>query len=177
MKRLRSYTQSPVPRPPWTDPGRTRSAAVLPPFRSPLLLCCCSGGKTEAGQLFPCTSEWGRKDLGVCVGPGMADFAFVCWQEDKNLVHGNVCAKNILLARRGLEDGAMPFVKLSDPGISFSVLSREGNTTLLQALGAIAWSSLVQRSGTCCPQLLLDSPGSSSLPHMRVRRMHRAELC
>ncbi|XP_006262400.3 non-receptor tyrosine-protein kinase TYK2 isoform X1 [Alligator mississippiensis] len=45
--------------------------------------------------------------------------------EDKNLVHGNVCAKNILLARRGLEDGAMPFVKLSDPGISFSVLSRE----------------------------------------------------
>ncbi|NXC45712.1 TYK2 kinase, partial [Penelope pileata] len=46
-------------------------------------------------------------------------------QEDKNLVHGNVCAKNILLARKGLEDGAGPFVKLSDPGVSFAVLSRE----------------------------------------------------
>ncbi|NXG21531.1 TYK2 kinase, partial [Grallaria varia] len=46
-------------------------------------------------------------------------------QEDKNLVHGNVCAKNILLARRGLEEGSTPFVKLSDPGISFAVLSRE----------------------------------------------------
>ncbi|KAM9514158.1 non-receptor tyrosine-protein kinase TYK2 [Guaruba guarouba] len=45
--------------------------------------------------------------------------------EDKNLVHGNVCAKNILLARKGLEEGAVPFVKLSDPGLSFAVLSRE----------------------------------------------------
>nr|XP_056723205.1 non-receptor tyrosine-protein kinase TYK2 [Euleptes europaea] len=45
--------------------------------------------------------------------------------EDKNLVHGNVCAKNILLARKGLEDGLMPFIKLSDPGVSFTVLSRE----------------------------------------------------
>ncbi|XP_066469752.1 non-receptor tyrosine-protein kinase TYK2 isoform X1 [Tiliqua scincoides] len=45
--------------------------------------------------------------------------------EDKNLVHGNVCAKNILLARKGLEDGSLPFIKLSDPGVSFTVLSRE----------------------------------------------------
>ncbi|XP_077185895.1 non-receptor tyrosine-protein kinase TYK2 [Paroedura picta] len=45
--------------------------------------------------------------------------------ENKNLVHGNVCAKNILLARKGLEDGLMPFIKLSDPGVSFTVLSRE----------------------------------------------------
>ncbi|KAJ1172497.1 hypothetical protein NDU88_004343 [Pleurodeles waltl] len=45
--------------------------------------------------------------------------------EDKNLVHGNVCAKNILLARKGLEEGAMPFIKLSDPGVSFTVLCRE----------------------------------------------------
>ncbi|XP_061300111.1 non-receptor tyrosine-protein kinase TYK2 [Pezoporus flaviventris] len=45
--------------------------------------------------------------------------------EDKHLVHGNVCAKNILLARKGLEEGAGPFVKLSDPGLSFAVLSRE----------------------------------------------------
>ncbi|XP_073510192.1 non-receptor tyrosine-protein kinase TYK2 isoform X1 [Phyllobates terribilis] len=45
--------------------------------------------------------------------------------EDKRLVHGNVCAKNILLARKGLEDGTSPFIKLSDPGVTFSVLSRE----------------------------------------------------
>uniref|UniRef100_G3PKV8 Tyrosine-protein kinase n=1 Tax=Gasterosteus aculeatus aculeatus TaxID=481459 RepID=G3PKV8_GASAC len=45
--------------------------------------------------------------------------------ETKRLVHGNVCAKNILVARRGLESGTSPFVKLSDPGVSLSVLSRE----------------------------------------------------
>lgn len=37
-----------------------------------------------------------------------------------------MCAKNILVARRGLEHGTTPFVKLSDPGIALSVLSREG---------------------------------------------------
>lgn len=45
--------------------------------------------------------------------------------EDKNLVHGNVCAKNILLARKGLDDGTVPFIKLSDPGVSFAALTRE----------------------------------------------------
>uniref|UniRef100_A0A8C5LZN0 Tyrosine-protein kinase n=1 Tax=Leptobrachium leishanense TaxID=445787 RepID=A0A8C5LZN0_9ANUR len=45
--------------------------------------------------------------------------------EDKNLVHGNVCAKNILLARKGLEEKSSPFIKLSDPGVNFTVLSRE----------------------------------------------------
>ncbi|XP_075433541.1 non-receptor tyrosine-protein kinase TYK2 isoform X2 [Ascaphus truei] len=45
--------------------------------------------------------------------------------EDKNLVHGNVCAKNILLARKGLQGGSSPFIKLSDPGVTFTVLSRE----------------------------------------------------
>ncbi|XP_067333658.1 non-receptor tyrosine-protein kinase TYK2 isoform X2 [Channa argus] len=45
--------------------------------------------------------------------------------ENKRLVHGNVCAKNTLVARRGLEHDTVPFVKLSDPGISLSVLSRE----------------------------------------------------
>ncbi|CAF93163.1 unnamed protein product, partial [Tetraodon nigroviridis] len=43
--------------------------------------------------------------------------------EDKNLVHGNLCAKNVLLIRE--EDrmsGSPPFVKLSDPGISVGVL-------------------------------------------------------
>ncbi|KAL0992890.1 hypothetical protein UPYG_G00100610 [Umbra pygmaea] len=45
--------------------------------------------------------------------------------ENKRLVHGNVCAKNILVARRGLEEGTFPFVKLSDPGIAITALSRE----------------------------------------------------
>ncbi|KAF7696634.1 hypothetical protein HF521_005052 [Silurus meridionalis] len=46
--------------------------------------------------------------------------------EDKYLIHGNVCAKNILLARE--EDRGThtpPFIKLSDPGISISVQPRE----------------------------------------------------
>ncbi|XP_065140452.1 tyrosine-protein kinase JAK2 [Paramisgurnus dabryanus] len=46
--------------------------------------------------------------------------------EEKNLAHGNVCAKNILLIRE--EDRAQgnpPFIKLSDPGISVTVLPRE----------------------------------------------------
>uniref|UniRef100_A0A672Z4E9 Tyrosine-protein kinase n=1 Tax=Sphaeramia orbicularis TaxID=375764 RepID=A0A672Z4E9_9TELE len=43
--------------------------------------------------------------------------------EDKRLVHGYVCAKNILLARDGLEtDEGGPFIKLSDPGIPITVL-------------------------------------------------------
>lgn len=51
----------------------------------------------------------------------------VCLQEDKKLVHGFVCAKNILLARDGLgEDEGGPFIKLSDPGIPITVLTREG---------------------------------------------------
>lgn len=54
----------------------------------------------------------------------------LCRQEDKNLIHGNVCAKNVLLIRE--EDrasGSLPFIKLSDPGISLTVLPREGRTT------------------------------------------------
>uniref|UniRef100_A0A8C6U7V4 Tyrosine-protein kinase n=1 Tax=Neogobius melanostomus TaxID=47308 RepID=A0A8C6U7V4_9GOBI len=48
--------------------------------------------------------------------------------EDKRLVHGFVCAKNILLAREGLnkeEEEEGPFIKLSDSGIPITVLSRE----------------------------------------------------
>ncbi|XP_015227583.1 PREDICTED: non-receptor tyrosine-protein kinase TYK2 [Cyprinodon variegatus] len=45
--------------------------------------------------------------------------------ETKRLVHGNVCAKNVLVARPGFEPGSCPFVKLSDPGIALNVLSRE----------------------------------------------------
>lgn len=50
-------------------------------------------------------------------------------QENKNLIHGNVCAKNVLLIRE--EDrttGSLPFIKLSDPGISITVLPREGES-------------------------------------------------
>uniref|UniRef100_A0A671QZP1 Tyrosine-protein kinase n=1 Tax=Sinocyclocheilus anshuiensis TaxID=1608454 RepID=A0A671QZP1_9TELE len=48
----------------------------------------------------------------------------LCYLETKHLVHGNVCGKNILVVRKGLEEGTSPFVKLSDPGISQSALSR-----------------------------------------------------
>ncbi|XP_039541897.1 non-receptor tyrosine-protein kinase TYK2 isoform X2 [Pimephales promelas] len=48
----------------------------------------------------------------------------LCYLETKSLVHGNVCGKNILVVRKGLEEGSSPFVKLSDPGISLSALSR-----------------------------------------------------
>ena len=47
-------------------------------------------------------------------------------QEDKSLVHGNVCGRNVLLARLGLAEGTSPFIKLSDPGVGLSALSREG---------------------------------------------------
>uniref|UniRef100_A0A7N8WL13 Tyrosine-protein kinase n=1 Tax=Mastacembelus armatus TaxID=205130 RepID=A0A7N8WL13_9TELE len=46
--------------------------------------------------------------------------------EEKQLAHGNVCAKNVLLIRE--EDrraGNPPFIKLSDPGISITVLPKE----------------------------------------------------
>nr|XP_019938074.1 PREDICTED: tyrosine-protein kinase JAK2-like [Paralichthys olivaceus] len=46
--------------------------------------------------------------------------------EDKNLIHGNVCAKNVLLIREAdRKTGNLPFIKLSDPGISITVLPRE----------------------------------------------------
>ncbi|CAM5135734.1 unnamed protein product [Eretmochelys imbricata] len=45
--------------------------------------------------------------------------------EDKELVHGNVCTKNILLAREGIDHEYGPFIKLSDPGIPIMVLSRQ----------------------------------------------------
>ncbi|XP_075857638.1 tyrosine-protein kinase JAK3 [Microcebus murinus] len=44
--------------------------------------------------------------------------------EDKGLPHGNVSARKVLLAREGA-DGSPPFIKLSDPGVSPTVLSPE----------------------------------------------------
>ncbi|XP_051508894.1 tyrosine-protein kinase JAK2-like isoform X2 [Myxocyprinus asiaticus] len=46
--------------------------------------------------------------------------------EEKNIVHGNICAKNLLLAREGdPSSDNSPFIKLSDPGISMAMLGRE----------------------------------------------------
>uniref|UniRef100_A0A673GDS7 Tyrosine-protein kinase n=1 Tax=Sinocyclocheilus rhinocerous TaxID=307959 RepID=A0A673GDS7_9TELE len=44
--------------------------------------------------------------------------------EDKKLVHGYVCAKNVLLKLDGLKGQGGPFIKLSDPGLSIAVLSQ-----------------------------------------------------
>ncbi|NWY08316.1 TYK2 kinase, partial [Nothoprocta ornata] len=69
--------------------------------------------------------EKGRISVGWKITVAKQLASALSYLEDKNLVHGNVCAKNVLLARRGLEDGALPFAKLSDPGVGFAVLSRE----------------------------------------------------
>ncbi|XP_066499600.1 tyrosine-protein kinase JAK2 [Hoplias malabaricus] len=46
--------------------------------------------------------------------------------EEKNIVHGNICAKNLLLVREGDPNSDnSPFIKLSDPGISVAMLGRE----------------------------------------------------
>ncbi|XP_030049659.1 tyrosine-protein kinase JAK2 [Microcaecilia unicolor] len=46
--------------------------------------------------------------------------------ENKGLVHGNVCSKNILLIREeDRKTGNPPFIKLSDPGISITVLPKD----------------------------------------------------
>uniref|UniRef100_A0A4W4GEL3 non-specific protein-tyrosine kinase n=1 Tax=Electrophorus electricus TaxID=8005 RepID=A0A4W4GEL3_ELEEL len=45
--------------------------------------------------------------------------------EEKNIVHGNICAKNLLLAREGDPNSdTSPFIKLSDPGIGVALLDR-----------------------------------------------------
>ncbi len=51
-------------------------------------------------------------------------------QEEKNIAHGNICAKNLLLAREGdPSSDNSPFIKLSDPGISMALLGKDGNYT------------------------------------------------
>ncbi|NWI13550.1 TYK2 kinase, partial [Crypturellus soui] len=69
--------------------------------------------------------EKGRVSVGWKIAVAEQLASALSYLEDKDLAHGNVCARNILLARRGLEDGTSPFAKLSDPGVGFSVLSRE----------------------------------------------------
>lgn len=60
----------------------------------------------------------------------LTDFTLFTLQEDKDLVHGNVCTKNLLLAREGIDSECGPFIKLSDPGIPITVLSRQGVSPL-----------------------------------------------
>ncbi|XP_053159554.1 tyrosine-protein kinase JAK3 [Hemicordylus capensis] len=46
--------------------------------------------------------------------------------EDKKVPHGNVSAKKVLLAREGdATSGRPPFIKLSDPGVSVTVLNKD----------------------------------------------------
>ncbi|XP_067452772.1 tyrosine-protein kinase JAK2 [Thunnus thynnus] len=46
--------------------------------------------------------------------------------EEKGIVHGNICTKNLLLAREGdLSQGSSPFIKLSDPGINVAMLGKD----------------------------------------------------
>uniref|UniRef100_A0A670KCQ3 Tyrosine-protein kinase n=1 Tax=Podarcis muralis TaxID=64176 RepID=A0A670KCQ3_PODMU len=60
-------------------------------------------------------------NYGVCVYGEESDL-----KRNKNLVHGNVCAKNILLIREeDRKSGNLPFIKLSDPGISITVLPKD----------------------------------------------------
>lgn len=50
-------------------------------------------------------------------------------QEQNNIVHGNICAKNLLLVREGDPSiSVSPFIKLSDPGISVVMLGRDGKS-------------------------------------------------
>lgn len=60
----------------------------------------------------------------------LTEFTLLTLQEDKDLVHGNVCTKNLLLAREGIDSEFGPFIKLSDPGIPITVLSRQGGSPL-----------------------------------------------
>nr|AAF24169.1 janus kinase 3 [Cyprinus carpio] len=46
--------------------------------------------------------------------------------EEKNIAHGNICAKNLLLAREGdPSTDNSPFIKLSDPGINMALLGKD----------------------------------------------------
>lgn len=50
----------------------------------------------------------------------------VHYLEDRNLVHGNVCAKNVLMIREeDRKTRSPPFIKLADPGVGITVLSKD----------------------------------------------------
>ncbi|XP_064325582.1 tyrosine-protein kinase JAK3 isoform X1 [Phalacrocorax carbo] len=69
--------------------------------------------------------------------------------EDKKITHGNVSAKKVLLTREGdVASGSPPFIKLSDPGVSVTVLAKE---------------MLVERIPWVAPECL-SNPKSLALP-------------
>lgn len=69
--------------------------------------------------------ERGRVPLAWKLAVAQQLASALSYLEDKSLVHGNVCGRNVLLARPGLAEGTSPFIKLSDPGVGLSALSRE----------------------------------------------------
>ncbi|XP_058146463.1 LOW QUALITY PROTEIN: non-receptor tyrosine-protein kinase TYK2 [Dasypus novemcinctus] len=69
--------------------------------------------------------ERGRVPVAWKVAVAQQLASALSYLEDKGLAHGNVCGRNLLLARPGLAEGSSPFVKLSDPGVGLAALSRE----------------------------------------------------
>ncbi|XP_059552824.1 non-receptor tyrosine-protein kinase TYK2 isoform X1 [Myotis daubentonii] len=69
--------------------------------------------------------ERGRVPVAWKVAVAQQLASALSYLEDKRLAHGNVCGRNILLARLGLAEGTSPFIKLSDPGMGLGALSRE----------------------------------------------------
>ncbi|KAM5307482.1 non-receptor tyrosine-protein kinase TYK2 isoform 2-T4 [Glossophaga mutica] len=69
--------------------------------------------------------ERGRVPVAWKVAVAQQLASALSYLEDKSLAHGNVCGRNILLARVGLAEGTSPFIKLSDPGMGLGALSRE----------------------------------------------------
>uniref|UniRef100_A0A4W4FAF7 Tyrosine-protein kinase n=1 Tax=Electrophorus electricus TaxID=8005 RepID=A0A4W4FAF7_ELEEL len=59
--------------------------------------------------------------------------------EDKKLVHGYVCTKNILLAKHGLNGQGVPFIKLSEPGVPITALNREECVCRIKCISRIPW--------------------------------------
>ncbi|NXX44533.1 JAK3 kinase, partial [Tricholaema leucomelas] len=69
--------------------------------------------------------------------------------EDKKITHGNVSAKKVLLTRVGdVGSASLPFIKLSDPGVSVTILTKE---------------MLVERIPWVAPECLSD-PKSLAVP-------------
>ncbi|KAM4658408.1 tyrosine-protein kinase JAK3 [Amazona ochrocephala] len=69
--------------------------------------------------------------------------------EDKKITHGNISAKKVLLTREGdMASGSLPFIKLNDPGVSVSILTKD---------------MLVERIPWLAPECLRD-PKSLALP-------------
>ncbi|XP_076977959.1 non-receptor tyrosine-protein kinase TYK2 isoform X2 [Tamandua tetradactyla] len=69
--------------------------------------------------------ERGRLPVAWKVAVAQQLASALSYLEDKRLVHGNVCGRNVLLARLGMAEGTSPFIKLSDPGVGLAALSRE----------------------------------------------------